>query len=228
MPYLCIAHCEACRISRLAIYGQSGVYAVQRVGLSFSAAWKAKRRVCLYLLLLSLTRPAQVDDRFDPYKRPRGSSPGLLNGSSPFPMSPSRGSISIPVPQSPSLAPMFSSHRPVKGAHHPYSRPMSSRSRAASPALSIGSTSGVLSTSLGRDGISSSGPSRGFSLAAAFCGPGVNAAVNAANSQGAAPQALGSLGLLSLANGGMQTDRDEGVEMIREDSEEGRSAMEED
>ena len=70
-----------------------------------------------------------------------------------------------------------------------------SRSRAASPALSIGSTSGVLSTSLGNNGTTAGGrPS--FSLGQAFIPTGPGSSIIP---QGGAPQGLGGLGLLSLS-----------------------------
>jgi hypothetical protein len=130
--------------------------------------------------------PAQPDDRFDPYKRPRGSSPSLQ------PMSPSRPMSGMPIPSSPFGA-SNSSRRPY--------RPLSSRSRQASPALSIGSTSGVLSTSLGNN----------KALAGSFVPTGPAATLAA--QQGQAPQ-LGGLGLLSLANVGEDTEgeRNDGVE----------------
>jgi hypothetical protein len=135
-----------------------------------------------------LTVLAQPDDRFDPYKRPRGSSPSLA------PMSPSRPMAGMPIPNSP-FAASNSSRRPY--------RPLSSRSRQASPALSIGSTSGVLSTSLGSK-----------SLAGTFVPTGPAATLAA--QQGQAPQ-LGGLGLLSLANVGedLEGERD-GVEAEQE------------
>ncbi|KAK4685876.1 hypothetical protein P7C73_g4262, partial [Tremellales sp. Uapishka_1] len=74
-------------------------------------------------------RKAQAEDRFDPYKRPRGSSPSLLS-SPAYPLSPSRTSA-MPIPSSPGHA-LLRHGKPG----HPYTRPMSSRSRAASPALS--------------------------------------------------------------------------------------------
>jgi len=129
---------------------------------------------------------AQPDDRFDPYKRPRGSSPSLT------PMSPSRPISSMPIPSSP-FAASNTSRRPY--------RPLSSRSRQASPALSIGSTSGILSTSLGTN------PK---SLGGTFIPTGPAATLAA--QQGQAPQ-LGGLGLLSLANVGEDTEGE-----VREDS----------
>ncbi|WRT63832.1 uncharacterized protein IL334_000757 [Kwoniella shivajii] len=151
-------------------------------------------------------RKAQVEDRFDPYKRPRGSSPSLIN-SSPFPLSPSRTS-SIPIPQSPSHAPLYPStlsslstslQRHTRPAH-PYTRPMANRSRAASPALSIGSAGG-LSSSLGNKGNGNPG--------------------------GGGGQQLGGLGLLSIQHSVNEEDEREGTgeDMRREDSGE---RMEED
>lgn len=94
---------------------------------------------------------------------------------------------------------------------------MASRSRAASPALSIGSTSGVLSSSLNGN----------RSLGGAFIptGPGASAAVSAAQSQGAAPGSLGSLGLLSL-----QGEHGDSQEMLRDEErrDSAEDAMEED
>ncbi|CAK9785548.1 hypothetical protein CC85DRAFT_327288 [Cutaneotrichosporon oleaginosum] len=160
-------------------------------------------------------RKAGAEERFDPYKRPRGSSP------SPFQtavMSPSKP-MAIPIPSSPSHAPVLSSTlalsspgylnlasaRPHKPAH-PYTRPMSSRSRAASPALSIGSTSGVLSTSLGNNGLTKDGKP----LAGPFIpsGPGAKEAVSAAFEAGAAPGQLGSMGMLSLRGQQISYDSD--------------------
>lgn len=159
----------------------------------------------------ALTPAANVEDRFDPYKRPRASSP------SPFQaLSPSKSGVApVPIPSSPSHAPLVASslatsspgylslgQSRVKPPHHPYTRPMASRSRAASPALSIGSTSGVLSSSLNGK------------IGGAFIptGPGASAAVSAAQSQGAAPGSLGSLGLLSL-----QAEHGDQQEMLRDD-----------
>jgi hypothetical protein len=88
----------------------------------------------------------------------------------------------MPIPSSPFAA--SSSNR------RPY-RPLSSRSRQASPALSIGSTSGVLSTSLGTN--------NNKTLGGNFIPTGPAATLAA--QQGQAPQ-LGGLGLLSLANVG--------------------------
>lgn len=73
---------------------------------------------------------------------------------------------------------------------------MSSRSRAASPALSIGSTSGVLSSSLGNGSLT--GPARPLAGPFIPTGPGAAAAVSAASTPGAAPSSLGSLGFLSI------------------------------
>ncbi|KAL7418707.1 hypothetical protein Q5752_006390 [Cryptotrichosporon argae] len=152
----------------------------------------------------------RFDPRFDPYKRPRGSSP------SPFPsQSPSRPTI--PIPSSPSTHPSFAglAYRQSKA----YARP--ARSRAASPALSIGSTSGVLSTSL--TSLSGVPGPNGRPLGGAFIptGPGASAAVTAAGQAGQAPQGLGGLGLLSLAHEGERRTSDpESIEMIKEDSNE--------
>ena len=99
------------------------------------------------------------------------------------------------------------------------------RSRAVSPALSIGSTSGVLSTSLGERGGTVNGrPS--FSLGQAFVPTG--AGLTSPALEGSAPQGLGGLGLLTL-NGGSnhtsnQTSRrssgeDGWMEAVREISE---------
>ncbi|WVW81809.1 hypothetical protein I302_103806 [Kwoniella bestiolae CBS 10118] len=167
-------------------------------------------------------RKAQAEDRFDPYKRPRGSSPSLMN-SSPFPISPSRTNA-IPIPQSPSHAPLYpsslsslSTSHPRHTQHgrptHPYTRPMTSRSRAASPALSIGSTNG-LSSSLGNKGFTLNG----------------NGSGNGSGNWGQQPQQqLGGLGLLSLQNSRVDEEdedgREGGEEMRRVDSEE---KMEED
>jgi len=95
-------------------------------------------------------------------------------------MSPSRPLSSIPT------SPFAASNT----NRRPY-RPLSSRSRQASPALSIGSTSGVLGTSLGSN--------TNKSLGGNFIPTGPAAALAA--QQGQAPQ-LGGLGLLSLANVG--------------------------
>lgn len=181
---------------------------------------------------------AQVDDRFDPYKRHRGSSPSLPPATG-YPMSPSRPTAAIPIPPSPGYnlySTMLSTSTSTPGqggreqinlrtkANHPYTRPMASRSRAASPALSIGSTSGSLGT--GGGGL---GSGRGsFALGGAFNqvnngGPGVPA------------PALGGLGLLSLAHRGeevgmIKEDREgeEGEDMGRTDSGMGSERMEED
>lgn len=118
--------------------------------------------------------------------------------------------MAIPIPSSPSHIPALPSSlalsspgylnigpaRPQPKPAHPYTRPMSSRSRAASPALSIGSTSGVLSSSLGSNGLTKEGrPIAGpFILA----GNGAKEVLSAAIEGGAAPGSLGSLGLLSL------------------------------
>ena len=109
---------------------------------------------------------------------------------------------------------------------------MSSRSRAASPALSIGSTSGILSTSLERSsGILNGREGRpSISLGQAFIPTGVGAQLQF---EGAAPQGLGGLGLLSLAGLGERriSADDGGMEVVREDSEgseDGREAMDED
>ncbi|WWC58138.1 uncharacterized protein I303_100673 [Kwoniella dejecticola CBS 10117] len=174
-------------------------------------------------------RKAQAEDRFDPYKRPRGTSPSLL-GSSPFPISPSRTNA-IPIPQSPSHAPLYPSTlsslstSQTTGRHtrpaHPYTRPMTSRSRAASPALSIGSASG-LGSSLGNNG------GRGFNLSANFTNSNSNGNTNTGVQL---PQQLGGLGLLSLQNRLNEEDEKLGggeeEEMLREDSAEA-DRMEED
>ncbi|WWD22516.1 hypothetical protein CI109_107009 [Kwoniella shandongensis] len=175
-------------------------------------------------------RKAQVEDRFDPYKRPRGSSPSFS-----FPISPSRTTSSIPIPQSPSHAPLYSSAlassqlRPTHARpSHPYARPISSRSRAASPALSIGSVGGSggngnLSTSLG------SNPGGGAAMARGLSGLGSAIQVQG-QGQGPPPRELGGLGLLSIQNRVREEDEDDrehdGGEMRREDSNESR--MEED
>ncbi|WWC85823.1 uncharacterized protein L201_000690 [Kwoniella dendrophila CBS 6074] len=180
-------------------------------------------------------RKAQAEDRFDPYKRPRGTSPSLL-GSTPFPLSPSRTTNSIPIPQSPSHAPLISSalssslsnsisfsplpsryngsNNSTSRSTHPYTRPMSSRSRAASPALSIGSTGGNgLSSSLGNNS------SRGLT----FSNNGNSS--NNTNNGGGQQQQLGGLGLLSIQNSTLNEEDEGGEEMLREDSAE---RMEED
>ncbi|AAW46138.1 hypothetical protein CNK00920 [Cryptococcus deneoformans JEC21] len=154
-------------------------------------------------------RKAQ-EDRFDPYKRPRAASPSLLS-SPAFPLSPSRPT-SIPIPASPSHAPLYpsalsTSHpRSVGGVgaqthpsssrpNHPYTRPMASRSRAASPALSAGSGG----TSLGRE---------------RYLGQHVQNGNNGHGGQGA----LGGLGLLSLANRVREEDeKEERGERMEED-----------
>ncbi|GMK59903.1 hypothetical protein CspeluHIS016_0901200 [Cutaneotrichosporon spelunceum] len=150
-------------------------------------------------------RKAGTEERFDPYKRPRGSSPSPLQNAALSPSKP----MAIPIPSSPSHAPVLPSSlafsspgylnlgasRPLKPAH-PYTRPMTSRSRAASPALSIGSTSGVLSTSLGNGGLTKDGkPMVGPFIAA---GVGAKEAANAVMDAGAAPGKLGSMEMLSL------------------------------
>ncbi|WVQ76189.1 hypothetical protein IAR50_005851 [Cryptococcus sp. DSM 104548] len=148
-------------------------------------------------------RKAQ-EDRFDPYKRPRGTSPSAnLLSSSPFPLSPSRPS-SIPIPASPSHLPIYpsslgsiaplgstlgngrSQHPSASRPGHPYARPIASRSRAASPALSIGSGPGSLGS--GRGLLGQGGPANGNG----------NGNGNGAGTQGQG--SLGGLGLLSLAN----------------------------
>ncbi|ORX34798.1 hypothetical protein BD324DRAFT_134540 [Kockovaella imperatae] len=184
-------------------------------------------------------RKVNVEDRFDPYKRPRATSPALTTSVTGFPMSPSRSSNPIPIPHSPSHAPFQPSSLSTPGGNfslsnrqgrptHPYTRPMSSRSRAASPALSIGSTSGILSTSLGErsGGMLAGRPS--LSLGQAFIPTGSGAPLT---SETAASQGLGSLGLLSLANERRTSGDDGAMEVVREDSEgsEGtQEAMEED
>ncbi|WVR03600.1 hypothetical protein IAU60_000592 [Kwoniella sp. DSM 27419] len=148
---------------------------------------------------------SQAEDRFDPYKRPRGSSPSLL-GTSPFPISPSRPTA-IPIPQSPSHAPLYPSALSTslgRGHHtrttHPYTRPMASRSRAASPALSIGSAGGM-GTSVGNGGTLG----RSFSL---------SGFASNASGGGQGQQNLGGLGLLSLQN--RVSEEDEGIADARE------------
>ena len=190
-------------------------------------------------VVLSSYHSAAQDDRFDPYKRPRGSSPSFLASSPALSLSPSRSTPAIPIPHSPSHAPLYSStlssfnnngslasrqNRPA----HPYTRPIASRSRAASPALSIGSTSGVLSTSLGNNNNGNGAGRPSFSLGQAFIptGSGSGGIVQ----QGSAPQGLGGLGLLSL-NRDRRDASDEGqeaMEIMREDPEHSREAMEED
>lgn len=156
-------------------------------------------------------RKAPVEDRFDPYKRPRGSSPSFSMGS--FQSSPSRPS-NMPVPGMPqSPLPHFSSLLTSNnGANlrqglgrngHPYSRPLSSRSRAASPALSIGSTSGVLSSSLGNNNRGS------FSLAQAFIPTGQAAQGVREMGQQGQQGGLGGLGLLTLHKDGNRVIREE-------------------
>ncbi|ORY25083.1 hypothetical protein BCR39DRAFT_600290 [Naematelia encephala] len=181
-------------------------------------------------------RKAQNDDRFDPYKRPRGTSPGLLTSSPAFPMSPSRTTSAIPIPQSPGHATLNPSVLSTSGSftlRMPTRRPPTgyARSRQASPALSIGSTSEVLSTSLAT---ATGRPS--INLGSAFIPTGLQggmAIVNAANERGNAP-GLGGLGLLSLRSTDTVAERDEdeeeaeSVEMMRDDSRDSRNAMEED
>lgn len=157
-------------------------------------------------------------------------------------MSPSRSTSSMPIPQSPSHAPthpsglsssqhsLFLNNRSTR----PYPRQIPrSRSRAASPALSIGSTSGVLSTSLGNNG-GAAGGRLSFSLGQAFIPTGPGSGVIPPNG---APQGLGGLGLLSLRNSesvreGRVDEENEGegggMEMMRENSGASREAMEED
>lgn len=177
-------------------------------------------------------KAAASDDRFDPYKRPRGSSPSPFQQNIAVSPSKSTGAMNamsaVPIPSSPSHLPLVGSALAVTspgylslgggmgmGSHtrkpptHPYTRPMSSRSRAASPALSIGSTSGVLSSSLGNGGLT--GPSRPLAGPFIPSGPGSAAAVSAANAVGAAPRDLGGLGLLSLANQGGEGGGDAGT-----------------
>ena len=147
----------------------------------------------------------------------------------------------MPIPQSPSHAPTYpsglsSSQNSLflnNRSTRPYPRQMPrSRSRAASPALSIGSTSGVLSTSLGNNGGTAGGrPS--FSLGQAFIPTGP---VSGVVPPGGAPQGLGGLGLLSLSNSESvregrvdEEEEEEGaMEMMRDDSNGSRNAMEED
>ncbi|WVQ93554.1 hypothetical protein IAU59_000629 [Kwoniella sp. CBS 9459] len=183
-------------------------------------------------------RKAQAEDRFDPYKRTRGSSPSLL-GSSPFPISPSRTS-SIPIPQSPSHAPLYPSalstslgrghHNAHTRATHPYTRPMAGRSRAASPALSIGSTGGGgLSSSYGNNG-GASMMARSFSLSGNSNGNGngngegrgngnsIAAGNSNGSGQGQGGQQLGGLGLLSIQHSVSEEDE-------REDTDEGGDEM---
>ncbi|TXT16052.1 hypothetical protein VHUM_00555 [Vanrija humicola] len=180
-------------------------------------------------------RKAVAEDRFDPYKRPRGSSPSPFQNVA---LSPSK-STAIPIPSSPSHAPHVGSAlalgspgyltlgRPVKAAHpHPYTRPMSSRSRAASPALSIGSTSGVLSSSLGNGGLT--GGSRPLGGPFIPTGPGASAAVNAASAPGAAPPSLGGIGFLSLTAAGMGVAEEREAEEAEDAETLQENAMEED
>lgn len=147
---------------------------------------------------------AVAEERFDPYKRPRGSSPSPFQSVALSPSKPA----AIPIPSSPSHIPALPSSLALSSPGylslgpsrpkpaHPYTRPMSSRSRAASPALGIGSTSGVLSSSLGNNGLTKEGkPMAGPFIPS---GPGAKEAVHAAVDAGAAPNSLGSLGLLSL------------------------------
>ena len=155
-------------------------------------------------------------------------------------MSPSRTTSSMPIPQSPSHVPTYPSGLSSSQnslfvntrSTRPYPRQIPrSKSRAASPALSIGSTSGVLSTSLGNNGNTVGGrPS--FSLGQAFIPTGSGS--GAVPPTGAA-QGLGGLGLLSLSNSesvreGREDEEEEGggVEMLRGDSGGSRDAMEED
>jgi len=126
-------------------------------------------------------------------------------------MSPSRPLSSMPIPSSP-FAASNSNRRPY--------RPLTSRSRQASPALSIGSTSGVLSTSLGTN--------TNKSLGGNFIPTGPAATIAA--QQGQAPQ-LGGLGLLSLANVGEDTEGEVRANSeVREEDDRRRSEddMEED
>ncbi|WOO76909.1 uncharacterized protein LOC62_01G000523 [Vanrija pseudolonga] len=180
-------------------------------------------------------RKAAAEDRFDPYKRPRGSSPSPFQNVALSPSKPT----AIPIPSSPSHAPHVGSAlalgspgylnlgRPVKSAHpHPYTRPMSSRSRAASPALSIGSTSGVLSSSLGNGGLT--GPSRPLGGPFIPTGPGASAAVNAASAPGAAPPSLGGIGFLSLTAAGMGVAEEREAEEAEDTETLLENAMEED
>ncbi|WVO16746.1 hypothetical protein L204_104430 [Cryptococcus depauperatus] len=136
-------------------------------------------------------RKAVQDDRFDPYKRPRGTSPSFNShpSSSPFPLSPSRPtSISIPsIPASPSHAPLYPSSLGASGGgsnlsrlshshgqqthpsgsrpNHPYTRPAIARSRAVSPALSasLGNVTGTGPISATGAGLGLSGGSWGAS-----------------------------------------------------------------
>ena len=107
---------------------------------------------------------------------------------------------------------------------------MSSRSRQASPALSIGSTSGVLSTSLERSsGILNGRPSISLGQAFIATGPGTPGMLP----EGAAPQGLGGLGLLSLTRAAeRRTSGDEGAMEVLTEGVEGEDdmldAMEED
>lgn len=163
---------------------------------------------------------AVAEERFDPYKRPRGSSPSPFTNVA---LSPSK-TAAIPIPSSPSHIPALPSSLALSSPGylslapsrpkpaHPYTRPMSSRSRAASPALSIGSTSGVLSSSLGNNGLTKEGkPMAGPFIPS---GPGAKEAVHAAVDAGAAPNSLGSLGLLSLrAHLMAQEDQDDSDRM---------------
>lgn len=125
----------------------------------------------------------------------------------------------MPIPQSPSHLPLYSSalntntnagifsSRPNRSA---YGRPVvRSRSRQASPALSIGSTSGVLSTSLGNNG----GGRPSVSLGQAFIPTGQGSGLV----QTGTAQGLGGLGLLSLSNS--QSVKEDGEESLGEDGE---------
>jgi hypothetical protein len=182
---------------------------------------KGKYRVQHFAACMRTNRLA-VDDRFDPYKRPRGGSPSPFQTAALSPSKPS----SIPIPSSPSHAPHvgsalalgspgYLSLGPSRKVAHPYTRPMASRSRAASPALSIGSTSGVLSTSLGNGGMH--GPNRPLAGPFMPTGPGAAAAVSAASAPGAAPGTLGSLGLLSLGRMAQQVKEEDEAEAMDED-----------
>jgi hypothetical protein len=140
-----------------------------------------------------------------------------------YPSRSTQSAIPIPNPQSPGHIPIYPSALSASGSTaagagrprpaHPYNRPLASRSRAASPALSIGSASGVLSSSLGNNGREGRGS---FTLPGTLAGAFVPTGVTLQNG-GAQP--LGGLGLLSLA-GRDERDRDEAVDMIREDSRE--------
>ena len=127
-------------------------------------------------------------------------------------MSPSRSTSAINIPHSPQHVPLYPSALSASGPSlttrhtksHPYTRPMTSRSRAASPAQSVAGAPGSRA---------------GMGLSQAFV-----------PIPEAAPHALGGLGLLTLSGERRRDGRGgvDGVDMVREDSGESREAMEED